>query len=127
MSYGSPEWQGWVLPEKESIAQIKAAYDLGINAFDTANVCFIISPGVEWRLMVSMQYYSNGLSEEILGKAIKQHNIPRDEIVILTKVSSTIVFLVSSAEDCLFSSGSRSLLLPRTPSFSARILILRAS
>jgi hypothetical protein len=42
MSYGSPEWQGWVLPEKESIAQIKAAYDLGINAFDTANVCFII-------------------------------------------------------------------------------------
>jgi aryl-alcohol dehydrogenase-like predicted oxidoreductase len=127
MSYGSPEWQGWVLPEKESIAQIKAAYDLGINAFDTANVCFIISPGVEWRLMVSMQYYSNGLSEEILGKAIKQHNIPRDEIVILTKVSSTIVFLVSSAEDCLFSSGFRSLLLPRTPSFSAQILILRAS
>jgi aryl-alcohol dehydrogenase-like predicted oxidoreductase len=77
--------------------------------------------------MVSMQYYSNGLSEEILGKAIKQHNIPRDEIVILTKVSSTIVSLASSAEDCLFSSGSRSLLLPRTPSFSARILTRTAS
>jgi hypothetical protein len=25
MSYGSPEWQAWVLPEEESIKQIKAA------------------------------------------------------------------------------------------------------
>lgn len=50
------------------IKQIKAAYDLGINAFDTANL------------------YSNGLSEVVLGKAIKQHNLPRDEIVIMTKV-----------------------------------------
>lgn len=32
------------------------------------------------------QTYSNGLSETILGKAIKQHNLPRDEIVIMTKV-----------------------------------------
>lgn len=68
MSYGSPEWQGWVLGEKESMEQIKAAYDLGINAFDTANV------------------YSNGLSETILGKAIKEYNLPRDEIVVMTKV-----------------------------------------
>jgi hypothetical protein len=30
--------------------------------------------------------YSNGLSEVILGKAIKQHKLPRDEIVVLTKV-----------------------------------------
>ena len=33
--------------------------------------------------------YSNGLSEIILGKAIKQHNLPRDEIVVLTKVYFT--------------------------------------
>lgn len=33
------------------------------------------------------QAYANGLSEVVLGKAIKQHNLPRDEIVILTKVS----------------------------------------
>ena len=26
MSYGSPEWQAWVLPEVDSIKQIKAAY-----------------------------------------------------------------------------------------------------
>ena len=57
MSYGSPEWQGWVLEEEESIKHIKAAYvlpgflftgtltlvalrsyDAGINTFDTANV-----------------------------------------------------------------------------------------
>jgi aryl-alcohol dehydrogenase-like predicted oxidoreductase len=68
MSYGSPDWQKWVLPEEESIKHIKAAYDVGINTFDTSNV------------------YSNGHSEIVLGKAIKQHNLPRDEIVVLTKV-----------------------------------------
>ncbi|KAF5309643.1 hypothetical protein D9611_014038 [Ephemerocybe angulata] len=68
MSYGTPEWQGWVLPEEESLEHIKRAYDLGINTFDTANV------------------YSNGVSETILGKAIKKHNLPRQEIVVLTKV-----------------------------------------
>ncbi|KAF8607949.1 Aldo/keto reductase, partial [Ceratobasidium sp. AG-I] len=69
MSYGSPEWDPWVLGEEESIAHIKAAYDAGIQTYDTANV------------------YSNGESEIILGKAIKQHNLPRDEIVVMTKVS----------------------------------------
>jgi len=68
MSYGSPEWLKWVLPEEESIKHIKAAYDAGINTFDTANM------------------YSNGHSEIILGKAIKQLNLPRDEIVIMTKI-----------------------------------------
>ena len=33
-----------------------------------------------------MQVYSNGESERILGKAIKELALPRDEIVILTKV-----------------------------------------
>ncbi|KAJ6481057.1 aryl-alcohol dehydrogenase [Mycena sanguinolenta] len=70
MSYGSPGWGGnkWVLPEKDGLEQIKFAYDAGINAFDTAAV------------------YSDGMSEEILGKAIKQFNLPRDEIVVMTKV-----------------------------------------
>ncbi|TRM56989.1 NADP-dependent oxidoreductase domain-containing protein [Schizophyllum amplum] len=68
MSYGSPEWDAWVLPEEEGIKHIKAAYDAGINTFDTADV------------------YSNGQSEITLGKAIKQHNLPRDEIVVMTKV-----------------------------------------
>jgi len=68
MTYGSPEWQGWVLGEKAGIEHIKFAYENGINAFDTANV------------------YSNGESEVILGKAIKELNLPRDEIVVLSKV-----------------------------------------
>ncbi|KAF5365882.1 hypothetical protein D9757_011046 [Collybiopsis confluens] len=72
MSYGSPKWQEWVLSGEEGIKHIKAAYDAGINAFDTANV------------------YSNGLSEIILGKAIKQHNLPREEIVVMTKVYFTV-------------------------------------
>ena len=68
MSYGTPDWQGWVLDEEESLKHIKYASDHGINAFDTANV------------------YSNGRSEEILGKAIKQLGLPREELVIMTKV-----------------------------------------
>ncbi|KAK0488591.1 NADP-dependent oxidoreductase domain-containing protein [Armillaria novae-zelandiae] len=67
-SYGSAQYQPWILPEEEGIARIKAAYDVGINTFDTANA------------------YSNGLSEVILGKAIKQFNLPRDAIVVMTKV-----------------------------------------
>ncbi|KAJ7928817.1 aryl-alcohol dehydrogenase [Mycena leptocephala] len=69
MSYGHPKWMGsWVLEEEEASKHIKAAYDAGINAFDTANA------------------YSSGISEEILGRAIKQHQLPRDEIVVMTKV-----------------------------------------
>jgi len=68
MTYGTSEWQGWVLDEKTGIEHIKAAYDAGINAFDTANV------------------YSNGESEIILGKAIKELKLPREEIVVLTKL-----------------------------------------
>ncbi|KIM40267.1 hypothetical protein M413DRAFT_446440 [Hebeloma cylindrosporum] len=72
MQYGSSEWQKWVLGEEEAIKHIKAAYDAGIQTFDTANV------------------YSNGLSEIILGKAIKELKLPRDEIVVLTKVYNTV-------------------------------------
>ncbi|KAI7887388.1 Aldo/keto reductase [Lichtheimia hyalospora FSU 10163] len=68
MSYGDKNWNGWALNSDESLVMIKKAYDAGINFFDTANV------------------YSNGQSEEILGKAIKQFNMPRDRIVVATKV-----------------------------------------
>ncbi|KAG8734976.1 hypothetical protein FRC11_003525, partial [Ceratobasidium sp. 423] len=70
--YGNKEWNEWVLGEEEGIKHIKAAYDAGIQTFDTANV------------------YSNGDSERILGKAIKQLNLPRDEIVVMTKVYSIV-------------------------------------
>ncbi|CAE6477269.1 unnamed protein product [Rhizoctonia solani] len=68
-SYGSKTWEQWVVEEEEAIQHIKMAYDAGIQTFDTANV------------------YSNGESERILGKAIKQLGLPREEIVVMTKVS----------------------------------------
>lgn len=35
MSYGSPEWQEWVLDEEESLPLLKHAYDVGLNTWDT--------------------------------------------------------------------------------------------
>ena len=34
MTYGSPDWQGWVLPEDQSLPILKHAYDRGINTWD---------------------------------------------------------------------------------------------
>ncbi|RQM06154.1 hypothetical protein DH86_00003393 [Scytalidium sp. 3C] len=67
MSIGHPDWAPWVLDEEKSLPLLKAAYDRGLNTWDTANV------------------YSNGVSEEIIGKAIKKYNIPRHKLVILSK------------------------------------------
>ncbi|CAE6389479.1 aldo/keto reductase family protein [Rhizoctonia solani] len=67
-SYGNKTWYESALEEEDGIKQIKAAYEAGIQTFDTANS------------------YANGDSERILGKAIKQLNLPREEIVIMTKV-----------------------------------------
>ncbi|KDQ63391.1 hypothetical protein JAAARDRAFT_29417 [Jaapia argillacea MUCL 33604] len=73
MQYGSSDWQKWVIgDEEEAVHHIKVAYDAGINAFDTANV------------------YSNGLSEVFLGRAIKRLQLPRDEIVVMTKLFGTV-------------------------------------
>ncbi|KAH9911942.1 aryl-alcohol dehydrogenase [Fomitopsis serialis] len=69
MSYGSKGWSEWVIDDQEEVTKhIKYAYDHGIQTFDTANV------------------YSNGLSEVMLGKAIRELKLPREELVILTKV-----------------------------------------
>lgn len=67
MSYGHPAWGSWVKSEEESIPFIKKAFELGINFFDTADG------------------YSNGYSEIVLGKAIKEIGAPRSRFVIATK------------------------------------------
>ena len=67
MHYGSTDWQKWILDEEKSLPLLKAAYDRGLNTWDTANI------------------YSNGASEEVLGKAIKKYNIPRHKLIIMTK------------------------------------------
>lgn len=51
----------------QALPLLKAAYDKGLNTWDTANV------------------YSNGVSEQIVGKALKKYNIPRQKVVIMTK------------------------------------------
>lgn len=36
MTYGSPDWQGWVLNEEQSLPILKHAYDNGINTWDVS-------------------------------------------------------------------------------------------
>src|SRR3954464_13101161 len=69
MSYGVPERGAhpWTLGEAESRPFIARALEMGINFFDTSNS------------------YSDGTSEEILGRAIRDL-ARRDEVVIATKV-----------------------------------------
>jgi aryl-alcohol dehydrogenase-like predicted oxidoreductase len=56
------------LGQDEAGSLIRAAVDAGVNFIDTADV------------------YSEGRSEEITGQALKSLGIPRDEVVLATKV-----------------------------------------
>lgn len=69
MTYGEPTRgnHAWTLPEASSRPLIQQALNAGINFFDTANS------------------YSDGSSEEILGRALKDF-AHREEIVVATKV-----------------------------------------
>ena len=67
MTYGSPKWRPWVLDKAASRPFIRRAVEAGINFFDTANL------------------YSNGLSETLTGKLLKEY-AKREEIIIATKV-----------------------------------------
>ncbi|WP_138466126.1 aldo/keto reductase [Poseidonocella sp. HB161398] len=70
MSYtvtGPDQKHGWLFDEAASRPFYRKALDLGINFFDTANG------------------YSAGQSEEVLGRQVIAQ-VPRDEVVILSKV-----------------------------------------
>ncbi|HLH12270.1 MAG TPA: aldo/keto reductase [Methylovirgula sp.] len=69
MTFGLPNRgpHPWTLDESKSRPIIKRALDLGINFLDTANV------------------YSDGTSEEIVGRVIRDL-VPRRDLVIATKV-----------------------------------------
>lgn len=67
MTYGTPNWRPWVLDEAASRPFYKRAIEHGINFFDSADM------------------YSRGVSEEVLGRAIKDL-ARRDEVVVATKV-----------------------------------------
>lgn len=38
MSFGSPDWQSWVLDEEKALPLLKAAYDRGLNTWDTGRL-----------------------------------------------------------------------------------------
>ncbi|KAJ5377185.1 uncharacterized protein N7496_004594 [Penicillium cataractarum] len=69
MGFGDPDGLfKWSIPEEEALPVLNHCYESGLNFFDTANA------------------YSNGLSEEILGKAIKKYGWRRENLVVATKV-----------------------------------------
>ncbi|KAE9401237.1 Aldo/keto reductase [Gymnopus androsaceus JB14] len=72
MSFGSSQWAPWVIEEEQSLPILKAAWDRGINTIDTANV------------------YSNGESEKIVATFIEKYNIPRHQVLILTKCNGLV-------------------------------------
>jgi aryl-alcohol dehydrogenase-like predicted oxidoreductase len=72
MTYGAKIWREWVLEEKDAQPFIRQALQAGINFFDTADV------------------YSTGVSEEILGRALKEFGPARDRVVIATKLSGNM-------------------------------------
>lgn len=72
MTFGGKSGEVWAqigsIQQQEATDLVKSAVENGINFFDTANV------------------YSYGASEQLLGQALKDLKIPRDEVVIATKV-----------------------------------------
>lgn len=68
ITFGSWAAGGWMwggTERKDALDAIKASYDLGVTSIDTAPI------------------YGQGLSEEIVGEAIRE--LPRDKVQILTK------------------------------------------
>ena len=68
MTYGDPKWRDWVLDEAASRPFLRRALEAGINFFDTADI------------------YSNGASEEVVGRALKDFGGKREAYVLATKV-----------------------------------------
>lgn len=58
--------------QDEADALVRGAFDAGVNFFDTANI------------------YSNGVSEMMLGAAIRNLGLRRDELVIATKAHGRV-------------------------------------
>lgn len=68
MSYGDTAWREWTLSEDDGRPIIRRAAELGVNFYDTADV------------------YSNGVSEVVTGRLLKEVFRSRDEYVVATKV-----------------------------------------
>jgi aryl-alcohol dehydrogenase-like predicted oxidoreductase len=68
MTYGSSKWRPWILDEEQSRPFVQRALELGINFFDTADM------------------YGRGMSEEVLGRALKDFAPKREDVVVATKL-----------------------------------------
>jgi len=68
MSYGDKAWRDWTLSEDDGRPIVRRAAELGVNFYDTADM------------------YSNGASEEVTGRLLKDVFRSRDEYVVATKV-----------------------------------------
>src|SRR6201996_803303 len=68
MTYGSSKWRGWILGEEEAQPFFKQAVEGGVNFFDPADA------------------YSQGVSEEVTGRALKKYAGSRESYVVATKV-----------------------------------------
>jgi aryl-alcohol dehydrogenase-like predicted oxidoreductase len=66
---------GWTADDAATFQVLSAAYDAGINFLDTADV---YSRWVEGN--------PGGVSETLIGKWLRDNHIPRDQVIIATKV-----------------------------------------
>lgn len=91
MSFGSSDWQGWVLNEKEAFPLLEHAYNKGINTWDTVRTSRLAMSRIALLKIIAdttlsqADIYSHGRSEEIIGKFLEEKKIPRDRVVIMTK------------------------------------------
>jgi aryl-alcohol dehydrogenase-like predicted oxidoreductase len=74
MNFGGKGFFGYMgnLDQNEVDEQIKTVTDAGVNFIDTANI------------------YSEGLSEAMIGQAIKNLSLKRDDLVLATKVRGSM-------------------------------------
>ncbi|MCE6976965.1 aldo/keto reductase [Pseudomonas frederiksbergensis] len=70
---------GWTVNEQDSLKLLDAAFDLGINTFDTADAYSIWASG-----------NSGGESEAIIGKWLSRNSHRRSEVKIITKVGAEL-------------------------------------
>ncbi|MBC8507387.1 MAG: aldo/keto reductase, partial [Chloroflexi bacterium] len=66
---------GWTADEKLAYEILNAAYAAGINFIDTADIYSRWADG-----------NPGGVAETIIGKWLKKFNVPRDQVIIATKV-----------------------------------------
>jgi aryl-alcohol dehydrogenase-like predicted oxidoreductase len=66
---------GWTADETASLRVLSAAYEAGINFFDTADIYSRWADG-----------NPGGVAERILGKWLKESGVRRDKIILATKV-----------------------------------------